>query len=195
MCVQPSRAGLAQAAESSFWCFLRCVTQVRLIYSAVRVAGAWILTGGTHAGVMKHVGMAVRDYTLSSGLMEGQIVVIGVAPWGAIHNRHALVHPEVRWFHNQNICAQILSSSFNNLTTEFSGISSRVVSLRTTLWTSRVRVISPVSISITLTSCWWMTALTDIMALRLSCGRVWRNSSLSSRWETEVAWQDTHHLK
>ncbi len=193
MCVQPSRAGLAQAAESSFWCFLRCM--VRLIYSAVRVAGAWILTGGTHAGVMKHVGMAVRDYTLSSGLMEGQIVVIGVAPWGAIHNRHALVHPEVRWFHNQNICAKILSSSFNNLTTEFSVISSRVVSLRTTLWTSRVRVISPVSISITLTSCWWMTALTDIMALRLSCGRVWRNSSLSSRWETEVAWQDTHHLK
>ncbi len=195
MCVQPSRAGLAQASESSFWWFLRCVTQVRLIYSAVRVAGAWILTGGTHAGVMKHVGMAVRDYTLSSGLMEGQIVVIGVAPWGAIHNRHALVHPEVRWFHNQNICAKILSSSFNNLTTEFSGIFSRVVSLRTTLWTSRVRVISPVSISITLTSCWWMTALTDIMALRLSCGHVWRNSSLSSRWETEVAWQDTHHLK
>uniref|UniRef100_A0A672KJJ2 TRPM SLOG domain-containing protein n=1 Tax=Sinocyclocheilus grahami TaxID=75366 RepID=A0A672KJJ2_SINGR len=45
---------------------------------------------------MKHVGMAVRDYTLSSGLMEGQIVVIGVAPWGVIHNRNALVHPEVR---------------------------------------------------------------------------------------------------
>lgn len=62
------------------------------------MAGAWILTGGTHAGVMKHVGMAVRDYTLSSGSMEGQIVVIGVAPWGVIHNSHTLIHPEVRHF-------------------------------------------------------------------------------------------------
>ncbi len=97
MCVQPSQTGLAQAAESSFWwfvltCFLRCIKQVRLIYDAFRVAGAWILTGGTHAGDVSNVGMAVRDYTLSSGLMEGQIVVIGVAPWGVIHNRHALVH-------------------------------------------------------------------------------------------------------
>ncbi|KAI2660922.1 Transient receptor potential cation channel subfamily M member 2 [Labeo rohita] len=45
-------------------------------------------------GLIKHVGMAVRDYTLSSGLTEGQIVVIGVAPWGVIHNRQALIHPE-----------------------------------------------------------------------------------------------------
>uniref|UniRef100_A0A671NEL6 Transient receptor potential cation channel, subfamily M, member 2 n=1 Tax=Sinocyclocheilus anshuiensis TaxID=1608454 RepID=A0A671NEL6_9TELE len=68
----------------------------RGLIKVAQTTGAWILTGGTHAGVMKHVGMAVRDYTLSSGLMEGQIVVIGVAPWGVIHNRHALVHPEVR---------------------------------------------------------------------------------------------------
>uniref|UniRef100_A0A671N6H1 Transient receptor potential cation channel, subfamily M, member 2 n=1 Tax=Sinocyclocheilus anshuiensis TaxID=1608454 RepID=A0A671N6H1_9TELE len=66
----------------------------RGLIKVAQTTGAWILTGGTHAGVMKHVGMAVRDYTLSSGLMEGQIVVIGVAPWGVIHNRHALVHPE-----------------------------------------------------------------------------------------------------
>uniref|UniRef100_A0A8C1D523 Transient receptor potential cation channel, subfamily M, member 2 n=1 Tax=Cyprinus carpio carpio TaxID=630221 RepID=A0A8C1D523_CYPCA len=66
----------------------------RGLIKVAQTTGAWILTGGTHAGVMKHVGMAVRDYTLSSGLMEGQIVVIGVAPWGVIHNRHTLVHPE-----------------------------------------------------------------------------------------------------
>lgn len=57
-------------------------------------AGAWIITGGTHTGVMKHVGQAVRDYALSNSL-SGQIVAIGVATWGIIHNREALVHPEV----------------------------------------------------------------------------------------------------
>lgn len=57
-------------------------------------AGAWIITGGTHTGVMKHVGQAVRDYALSNSL-SGQIVAIGVATWGIIHNREALVHAEV----------------------------------------------------------------------------------------------------
>ncbi|RXN16987.1 transient receptor potential cation channel subfamily M member 2 [Labeo rohita] len=66
----------------------------RGLIKVAQTTGAWILTGGTHTGVMKHVGMAVRDYTLSSGLTEGQIVVIGVAPWGVIHNRQALIHPE-----------------------------------------------------------------------------------------------------
>ncbi|XP_056127350.1 transient receptor potential cation channel subfamily M member 2 [Rhinichthys klamathensis goyatoka] len=66
----------------------------RGLIKVAQTTGAWILTGGTHAGVMKHVGMAVRDYSLSSGLMEGQIVVIGVAPWGVIHNSDTLIHPE-----------------------------------------------------------------------------------------------------
>ncbi|XP_077072333.1 transient receptor potential cation channel subfamily M member 2-like isoform X3 [Siphateles boraxobius] len=66
----------------------------RGLIKVAQTTGAWILTGGTHAGVMKHVGMAVRDYSLSSGLMEGQIVVIGVAPWGVIHNSDSLIHPE-----------------------------------------------------------------------------------------------------
>lgn len=56
--------------------------------------GAWIITGGTHTGVMKHVGQAVRDYALSSSV-HGQIVAIGVATWGIIHNRDALVNSEV----------------------------------------------------------------------------------------------------
>ena len=62
----------------------------------VLYAGAWIITGGTLAGVMKHVGKAVRDYALSSGSMQGQIVAIGVATWGIIHKRKALVHSEVQ---------------------------------------------------------------------------------------------------
>ncbi|XP_042620293.1 transient receptor potential cation channel subfamily M member 2-like isoform X1 [Cyprinus carpio] len=67
----------------------------RGLIKVAQTTGAWILTGGTHTGVMKHVGMAVRDYTLSSGLTEGQIVVIGVAPWGVIHKQEDLINPKV----------------------------------------------------------------------------------------------------
>uniref|UniRef100_A0A8C4FF86 Transient receptor potential cation channel, subfamily M, member 2 n=1 Tax=Dicentrarchus labrax TaxID=13489 RepID=A0A8C4FF86_DICLA len=65
----------------------------RGLIKVAQTTGAWILTGGTHAGVMKHVGQAVRDYALSSS-MQGQIVAIGVATWGVIHNRDALVNSE-----------------------------------------------------------------------------------------------------
>ncbi|XP_077947295.1 transient receptor potential cation channel subfamily M member 2-like [Gasterosteus aculeatus] len=65
----------------------------RGLIKVAQTTGAWIITGGTHAGVMKHVGRAVRDHALSSS-MQGQIVAIGVATWGTIHNRDALVNPE-----------------------------------------------------------------------------------------------------
>ncbi|XP_071321114.1 transient receptor potential cation channel subfamily M member 2 [Trachinotus anak] len=66
----------------------------RGLIKVAQTTGAWIITGGTHAGVMKHVGQAVRDYALSSSSMQGQIVAIGVATWGVIHNRDALVFSE-----------------------------------------------------------------------------------------------------
>ncbi|KAK2839691.1 hypothetical protein Q5P01_013431 [Channa striata] len=69
----------------------------RGLIKVAQTTGAWIITGGTHAGVMKHVGQAVRDYALSSSSMQGQIVAIGVATWGIVHNREALVSPE-GWF-------------------------------------------------------------------------------------------------
>ncbi|XP_075334645.1 transient receptor potential cation channel subfamily M member 2-like [Odontesthes bonariensis] len=65
----------------------------RGLIKVAQTTGAWIITGGTHTGVMKHVGQAVRDYTLSSS-MQGKIVAIGVATWGVIHNRDKLVDPE-----------------------------------------------------------------------------------------------------
>ncbi|XP_063356305.1 transient receptor potential cation channel subfamily M member 2 [Pelmatolapia mariae] len=65
----------------------------RGLIKVAQTTGAWIITGGTHTGVMKHVGQAVRDYAMSSS-MQGKIVTIGVATWGIIHNRKALVHPE-----------------------------------------------------------------------------------------------------
>ncbi|XP_053482029.1 transient receptor potential cation channel subfamily M member 2 [Ictalurus furcatus] len=69
----------------------------RGLIKVAQTTGAWILTGGTNTGVMKHVGRAVRDYNLSSNTVGGQIVAIGVATWGVIHNRQALVHPDGRF--------------------------------------------------------------------------------------------------
>ncbi|XP_036395897.1 transient receptor potential cation channel subfamily M member 2 [Megalops cyprinoides] len=66
----------------------------RGLIKVAQTTGAWILTGGTHTGVMKHVGKAVRDYTLSNSCTDDQVVAIGVATWGIVHNRHVLVNPE-----------------------------------------------------------------------------------------------------
>ncbi|KAA8588234.1 hypothetical protein FQN60_001428 [Etheostoma spectabile] len=65
----------------------------RGLIKVAQTTGAWIISGGMHIGVMKHVGQAVRDHALSSA-MQGQIVAIGVATWGIVHNREALVHSE-----------------------------------------------------------------------------------------------------
>ncbi|ELK03576.1 Transient receptor potential cation channel subfamily M member 2 [Pteropus alecto] len=42
---------------------------------------------------MKQVGEAVRDSSLSSSHDNGEVVTIGVATWGTVHNREGLVHP------------------------------------------------------------------------------------------------------
>ncbi|XP_023193351.1 transient receptor potential cation channel subfamily M member 2 isoform X1 [Xiphophorus maculatus] len=65
----------------------------RGLIKVAQTTGAWILTGGTHSGVMMHVGQAVREYALSNTI-QGQVVAIGVATWGVIHNRDKLVHEE-----------------------------------------------------------------------------------------------------
>lgn len=57
--------------------------------------GAWIITGGTHTGVMKQVGEAVHNFSLSSSYNKGEVVTIGIATWGTVHNRDGLVHPTV----------------------------------------------------------------------------------------------------
>ncbi|KAJ8028966.1 Transient receptor potential cation channel subfamily M member 3 [Holothuria leucospilota] len=58
--------------------------------SIVRVAvttGAWILTGGTNTGVMKHVGEALRDHSRRS---RNKITALGVVSWGTVENRESL---------------------------------------------------------------------------------------------------------
>ncbi|KAM3835803.1 LOW QUALITY PROTEIN: transient receptor potential cation channel subfamily M member 2 [Vipera latastei] len=56
----------------------------------VQTTGAWIITGGSHTGVMKQVGEALQDFILSS-TYKGEIVAIGIAAWGTIHNRNSLI--------------------------------------------------------------------------------------------------------
>ena len=58
-------------------------------------ADAWIVTGGTKAGVMEIVGEAVRDYHLQNGSAK-QIVVVGIAVWGIVANRERLMDKNVR---------------------------------------------------------------------------------------------------
>ncbi|XP_006876843.1 PREDICTED: transient receptor potential cation channel subfamily M member 2 [Chrysochloris asiatica] len=65
----------------------------RGLVKVAQTTGAWIITGGSHAGVMKQVGEAVRDFSLSSSYKEGDVITIGVATWGTVHNRESLVHP------------------------------------------------------------------------------------------------------
>uniref|UniRef100_A0A8C8ZR63 Transient receptor potential cation channel subfamily M member 8 n=1 Tax=Prolemur simus TaxID=1328070 RepID=A0A8C8ZR63_PROSS len=52
--------------------------------------GAWILTGGTHYGLMKYIGEVVRDNTISRN-SEENIVAIGIAAWGMVSNRDTLI--------------------------------------------------------------------------------------------------------
>lgn len=65
----------------------------RGLVKVAQTTGAWIITGGSHTGVMKQVGEAVRDSSLGGRGGEAGVVTIGVATWGTIHNREHLVHP------------------------------------------------------------------------------------------------------
>ncbi|XP_020927162.1 transient receptor potential cation channel subfamily M member 2 isoform X2 [Sus scrofa] len=65
----------------------------RGLVKVAQTTGAWIITGGSHTGVMKQVGEAVRGFSLSSSYSEGEVVTIGIATWGTVHNRESLIHP------------------------------------------------------------------------------------------------------
>jgi len=61
------------------------------------VTGAWIVTGGTHAGVMKYVGEAVRQHTITRGSKK-PIATIGIAVFGCISNGDLLVRMDCYCF-------------------------------------------------------------------------------------------------
>ncbi|XP_064619886.1 transient receptor potential cation channel subfamily M member-like 2 [Lineus longissimus] len=60
------------------------------LMTAASTTGAWIITGGMSAGVMKLVGEAVRENVMSSGGLNQKVVALGVATWGYIDNKEAL---------------------------------------------------------------------------------------------------------
>jgi len=46
--------------------------------------------GGTNAGVMKHVGEAVKEQAITFG-SEDKVNVIGIATWGIVDRKDALI--------------------------------------------------------------------------------------------------------
>uniref|UniRef100_A0A8C0DHN6 Transient receptor potential cation channel subfamily M member 4 n=1 Tax=Balaenoptera musculus TaxID=9771 RepID=A0A8C0DHN6_BALMU len=65
----------------------------RGLVRAAQNTGAWIVTGGLHKGIGRHVGVAVRDHqTARTG--GNKVVAMGVAPWGVVRNRHTLINPK-----------------------------------------------------------------------------------------------------
>ena len=65
------------------------------LIKAAQSSGAWIITGGMDAGVMSHVGEAVRDCTNTN---NAPIVCLGIAPWGCIAYRDKnLVKSNGKW--------------------------------------------------------------------------------------------------
>ncbi|KAM7058607.1 transient receptor potential cation channel subfamily M member 4 [Molossus nigricans] len=60
---------------------------------AAQSTGAWIVTGGLHTGIGRHVGVAVRDHQTAS-TRGTKVVAMGVAPWGVVSNREALIDPK-----------------------------------------------------------------------------------------------------
>ncbi|XP_031570501.1 transient receptor potential cation channel subfamily M member 3-like [Actinia tenebrosa] len=67
------------------------------LLKAAQTTGAWIITGGTNTGVMKHVGEAVRGHTVMSRGAQlkdsaHQVHLIGIASWGIVNHRDLLVN-------------------------------------------------------------------------------------------------------
>ncbi|XP_052803076.1 transient receptor potential cation channel subfamily M member 2-like [Mya arenaria] len=62
-------------------------------HGLMKTTGAWVVTGGTNAGVMKHVGEAVRDSGIAS-MSKNQVIAIAIASWGCVKNKEALINKE-----------------------------------------------------------------------------------------------------
>ena len=78
-----------RVADTSHWS-TPCAAFSSLFYNDYCVVvGAWIVTGGTNAGIMKCVGDAVRQHTVACGSKK-PITTIGIAVWGCVSNRHIL---------------------------------------------------------------------------------------------------------
>ncbi|XP_078514890.1 transient receptor potential cation channel subfamily M member 2-like isoform X1 [Lissotriton helveticus] len=70
----------------------KCFSWGRLV-EAAQSTGAWIITSGCNVGVAKLVGKAAWIFRYR-GRGHHEIVTIGIAPWGALHNRDGLIRKE-----------------------------------------------------------------------------------------------------
>lgn len=87
-----------------FLCFVSLFSALSLPLSSI---GAWIVTGGLHTGIGRHVGVAVRDHqTASTG--GSKVVAMGVAPWGVVRNRDLLINPKVGMGFRDEACPEVL---------------------------------------------------------------------------------------
>lgn len=70
------------------------------LLKAAQTTGAWIITGGTNTGVMRHVGEAVKGHTvMSRGALlskdkASQLHLIGIATWGIVDHREDLINSQ-----------------------------------------------------------------------------------------------------
>jgi transient receptor potential cation channel subfamily M protein 2 len=65
------------------------------LVKAALSTNAWISTGGTNVGVMRHVGEAVQNYSLNP---DQKIVVLGITNWTTTANRRVLKKKNVGIF-------------------------------------------------------------------------------------------------
>lgn len=63
----------------------------RGLIKAAASTGAWIITGGTNAGVMRLVGEAVADEFHKK---SAEITVLGIATWGKVALRDKMIVPD-----------------------------------------------------------------------------------------------------
>ena len=76
---------------------------------AVSTTDSWIITGGTHVGLTKVVGEAVRqaEYREWVGEQHSSVKCIGINTWGTIDNHQAMAN----WLKSVSIIAGCWSTS------------------------------------------------------------------------------------
>lgn len=60
------------------------------LLKAARTTGAWIITSGINAGVVRHVAAALEG-AITTSKARPKIVSIGIAPWGLLKKREDFV--------------------------------------------------------------------------------------------------------
>jgi len=78
--------------NSSLRLYLYHVISILFLHNVafyIYASGAWVISGGSNTGVMKHVGEAVKSSSCDKR------VAIGIATWGCISNRDQLLDAKV----------------------------------------------------------------------------------------------------